>query len=111
MSITYSFLTFKEESAGFISIIISSVVCFFLSSSHMTIYGISILGVLYLKMLEPYYTRSELTYIVAMSGFIIFPFWKVIHSVGAIFDSFPGRVHASMVFGVALIALVKVLRP
>ena len=60
-------------------------------------------------MLEPYYTRSELTYIVAMSGFIIFPFWKVIHSVGTIFDSFPGRVHASMVFGVALIALVKVL--
>lgn len=63
---------------------------------------------MYLKMLEPYYTRSELTYIVAMSGFIIFPFWKVIHSVGSIFDSFPGRVHASMVFGVALIALVKV---
>lgn len=82
--------------------------CFFLSSSHLTIYGISILGVLYLKMLEPYYTRSELTYIVAMSGFIIFPFWKIIHSVGTIFDSFPGRVHASMVFGVALIALVKV---
>jgi len=43
-----------------------------------------------------------------MSGFIIFPFWKVIHSVGSIFDSFPGRIHASMVFGVALIALVKV---
>lgn len=63
---------------------------------------------MYLKMLEPYYTRSELTYIVAMSGFIIFPFWKIIHSVGSIFDSFPGRVHASMVFGVALIALVKV---
>ncbi len=60
-------------------------------------------------MLESYYTRSELTYIVAMSGFIIFPFWKVIHSVGAIFDSFPGRIHASMVFGTALIALVKVL--
>jgi high-affinity Fe2+/Pb2+ permease len=44
-----------------------------------------------------------------MSGFIIFPFWKVIHSVGSIFDSFPGRVHASMVFGTALVALVKVL--
>lgn len=44
-----------------------------------------------------------------MSGFIIFPFWKIVHSVGAIFDSFPGRVHASMVFGVALIVLVKVI--
>lgn len=62
-----------------------------------------------MKMLDTYYTRSELTYIVAMSGFIIFPFWKVIHSVGTIFDSFPGRVHASMVFGTALIALVKVI--
>jgi hypothetical protein len=60
-------------------------------------------------MLDTYYTRSELTYIVAMSGFIMFPFWKLIHSVGSIFDSFPGRVHASMVFGTALVALVKVI--
>lgn len=60
-------------------------------------------------MLDGYYTRTELSYIVAMSGFIIFPFWKLVHSVGSIFDSFPGRVHASLVFGVALIVLVKVL--
>lgn len=58
MSITYSMMTFKEESAGFISIIISSLCCFFISASHLTIYGISILGILYLKMLEPYYSRS-----------------------------------------------------
>lgn len=109
MSITYSMMSFKEESAGFISIIVASLVSFSLSSSHLTIYGISILGILYMKMLEPYYSRSEIHYIVAMSGLIIFPIWKVIRYVTKIFDSFPGRVHASMVFGVALIALVKVL--
>ena len=102
-------MAFKEESAGFISIIIASLCCFFISASHMTIYGISILGILYLKMLEPYYSRSQIHYIVAISGLIIFPFWKIIHFIGKIFDSFPGRIHASMVFGVALIALVKVI--
>lgn len=51
MSITYSMMSFKEESAGFISIIVASLVSFFLSSSHLTIYGISILGILYMKML------------------------------------------------------------
>jgi hypothetical protein len=59
-------------------------------------------------MLQPYYTRSELTYIVAMSGLLILPLRNIIYSVGRIFDGFPGRVHASMVFGTALIALVKV---
>lgn len=58
MSTTYSIMSFKEESAGFISIIVAAVVCFFLSSSHLTIYGISILGVLYLSMLKDYYTRA-----------------------------------------------------
>lgn len=58
MSVTYSIMSFKEESVGFISIIVGSIVCFFLSSSHLTIYGISILGVLYLTMLAPYYTRA-----------------------------------------------------
>lgn len=60
-------------------------------------------------MLEPYYSRSEIHYIVAISGLIIFPFWKILQYVGRIFDSFPGRIHASMVFGIALIALVKVI--
>lgn len=59
-------------------------------------------------MLEPYYSRSEIHYIVGISGVIIFPFWKAILYVSKIFDSFPGRIHASMVFGTALIALVKV---
>ena len=84
------------------------MVCFFLSSSHLTIYGISILGILFLSMIKEYYTRSELYCIVAMSGFIIFPLWRMIHSMGALFSSLPGRIHASMVFGVSLIALVKV---
>ena len=110
MSVTFSVMSFKEQSAGFISIIVSSLVCFFLSASHLTIYGISILGILYLMMLEPYYTRLELHYIVGVSGIIIFPFWKLIHSVGAIFRCLPGKIHASMVFGIALIALTKVTR-
>jgi hypothetical protein len=38
----------------------------------------------------------------------MFPFWKVLKYVGRIFDSLPGRVHVSMVFGIALIALFKV---
>jgi len=45
---------------------------------------------------------------VAISGVIIFPFWKAIRYVTNIFDSFPGRIHASMVFGISLITLVKV---
>jgi hypothetical protein len=44
-----------------------------------------------------------------MSGCIIFPLRKIIQSVSHIFDGFPGRVHASMVFGTALIALLKVI--
>jgi hypothetical protein len=59
-------------------------------------------------MLEPYYSRSEIHYIVGLSGIIMFPFWKAALYVRMIFSSFPGRIHASMVFGTALIALVKV---
>jgi hypothetical protein len=35
-----------------------------------------------------------------------FLFWKIIPFGGFIFDSFPAFVHASMVFGTALVALV-----
>ena len=108
MSITYSVMAFKELSAGFISIIVSSLICFSFSKSHLTIYGISALGIFYLMMLEPYYTRPELHYIVAISGLVIVPFWKLIHSVGSIFNCLPGKIHASMVFGIALIVLTKV---
>jgi hypothetical protein len=59
-------------------------------------------------MLQPYYPRHQIYYIVAMSGIITFAFWKTIHSVGSIFHCLPGRIHASMVFGVALIVLSKV---
>jgi hypothetical protein len=93
---------------GFIAIIVSSLACFLLSSSHLTIYGISVLGILYISMLEAYYTRSQICYIVAISGVAILPFWQMIHSIGAIFHCLPGRIHASMVFGTVLIVLTKV---
>ena len=100
-------MSFNDESMGFIAIIVSALMCFLISSSHMTIYGISVLGILYISMIEPYYTRPQICYITAMSGIVIIPFWKIIHSLGAIFHCLPGRVHASMVFGIALIVLTK----
>ena len=108
ISVTYSVMAFRQMSVGFISIIVSSVVCFFISSSHLTIYGISILGCLYLSMLRPYYEMRQLCYIVALSGAMNFPLWRMIHSVGSIFHCLPGRIHASMVLGIALIVLSKV---
>lgn len=108
MSITYSMMSFKEQSMGFIAIIVSSLTCFLLSSSHLTIYGISVLGILYVSMLEAYYQRSQICYIVAISGIAILPFWQMIHSIRAIFHCLPGRMHASMVFGTVLIVLTKV---
>lgn len=51
-SLVYSLLTYKESSAAFISIIVSALSCFFISSSHLTIYGISVLGTLYLNMIR-----------------------------------------------------------
>lgn len=108
ISVTYSVMAFREISVGFISIIVSASVCFFVSSSHLTIYGISILGCLYLSMLRPYYEMRQLCYIVALSGAMNLPLWKMIHSVGSIFHCLPGRIHASMVLGIALIVLSKV---
>ena len=61
-----------------------------------------------MTMLQPYYSRSELHYIVAMSGIIMFLFSWIIHPIGKIFHCLPGKVHASMVFGIALIVLTKV---
>lgn len=64
---------------------------------------------MYLKILEQNgYSRTELSYVVAMGGIIIIPFWKVVHAVDNIFHSLPGRIHASMIFGIALIVLTKV---
>ena len=60
-------------------------------------------------MLRPYYEMRQLCYIVALGGLINFPLWKMIHSVGSIFHCLPGRIHASMVLGIALIVLTKVL--
>ena len=108
-SLIYSLITFKKESAAFISIIVSSLTCFFISSSHLTIYGISVLGTLYISMIQPYYTSYQIFYTVALSGVIMFAFWRFIHSLGAIFHCLPSRVHASLVFGIVLIVLSRVI--
>jgi hypothetical protein len=107
-SLVYSLITFKRESAAFISIIVSSLSCFFISSSHLTIYGVSILGSLYITMLQPYFAHHQIFYIVALSGIIMFVFWKPIHSIGSIFHCLPGKIHASMVFGIVLIVFSRV---
>lgn len=108
-SLIYSLLTYKRESAAFISIIVSSLSCFFISSSHLTIYGISVLGTLYMTMIQSIYSTYQMFYIVALSGIIMFVFWRPIHSLGAIFHCLPGRIHASLVFGVVLIVLARVI--
>lgn len=108
-SLVYSLLTYKESSAAFISIIVSALSCFFISSSHLTIYGISVLGTLYLNMIRSSYSSHQILYIVALSGIILFIFWKPIHSVGSIFHCLPGKIHASLVFGIVLIVLSRVL--
>jgi hypothetical protein len=59
-------------------------------------------------MLRPYYSMNQLCYIVAIGGLINLPLWKMIHSIGSIFHCLPGRIHASMVLGIALIVLSKV---
>jgi len=81
-----------------------------MSSSHLTIYGISVLGCLYINMISPYYTRQQMYIVVALSGVTMFIFWKFIHSLGTIFHCLPGRIHASMVLGIVLIVLAKVTK-
>jgi len=60
-------------------------------------------------MIQPYYTTYQIFYTVALSGVIMLVFWKFIHSLGAIFHCLPGRIHASLVFGIVLIVLAKVM--
>ena len=110
-SLVYSLITFKEQSAAFISIIVSAASCFFISNSHLTIYGISVLGTLYISMIQPYYSKAQVFYVVALSGFFMLVFWKPIHSIGSIFHCLPGRIHASLVFGIVLIVLSRVTLP
>ena len=107
-SLVYSLITLQESSAAFISIIVSALSCFFISQSHLTIYGISVLGTLYISMIKSYYSTYQLFYIVALSGIIMFIFWKPLHSLGTIFHCLPGRIHASLVFGIVLIVLSRV---
>jgi hypothetical protein len=107
-SLVYSLITYQRASAAFISIIVSAASCFFISSSHLTIYGISVLGTLYITMIQSYYTSYQMFYIVAMSGLFMLCFWKPIHSIGSIFHCLPGRIHASLVFGIVLIVLSRV---
>lgn len=108
LCLIYSLITFKKMSAAFISIIVSSVSCFTLSSSHLTIYGISVLGTLYITMVQPYYAPQQIFFMVALSGIMMFALWKPIHSIGSIFHCLPGRIHASLVLGIVLIVLSRV---
>ena len=105
----YSLITYKRQSAAFISIIVSATSCFFISSSHLTIYGISILGTLYLSMVQAYFSAHQMFYIVALSGIFMLALWRPIHSLGSIFKCLPGKVHASLVFGIVLIVLSRVI--
>ena len=107
-SLVYSLITFKRESSAFISIIVSSLSCFFISSSHLTVYGISVLGALYISMIQPIYQPHQIFYIVALSGVIMFLFWRPIHSLGSIFHCLPGKIHASLVCGIVLIVFSRV---
>ena len=59
-------------------------------------------------MIQDYYTKVQIFYIVALSGVFMLFFWKPIHSIGSIFHCLPGRIHASLVFGIVLIVLSRV---
>lgn len=107
-SLIYSLITYQKQSAAFISIIVSATSCFFISSSHLTIYGISVLGTLYISMIQPYFSMHQMFYTVALSGIFMLAFWKPIHAIGSIFNCLPGKVHASLVFGIVLIVLSRV---
>jgi predicted PurR-regulated permease PerM len=67
-----------------------------------------VLGALYISMIQPIYQPHQIFYIVAMSGVIMFLFWRPIHSLGSIFHCLPGKIHASMVFGIVLIVFSRV---
>jgi len=62
-----------------------------------------------MTMIQSFYTTYQMFYIGALSGIIMFIFWRPIHSLGAIFHCLPGRIHASLVFGVVLIVLSRVI--
>ena len=107
-SLIYSLITYQKQSAAFISIIVSATSCFMISSSHLTIYGISVLGTLYISMIQSYFSMHQMFYIVVLSGILMLAFWKPIHSIGSIFNCLPGKIHASLVFGIVLIVLSRV---
>jgi predicted PurR-regulated permease PerM len=59
-------------------------------------------------MIQAYYSTEQIFYTVALSGILTLAFWKPIHAIGSIFHCLPGRIHASMVFGIVLIVLSRV---
>ena len=54
------------------------------------------------------WTPQQIVYITAISGILLFVFARPIHSWATIFQSLPGRIQASLVFGVVLLALTRV---
>jgi MFS superfamily sulfate permease-like transporter len=92
---------------GFVSIIVSSVACFFLSQSHLTIYGVSVLSIVYINMIRPNYDHQQICVVTFLAGFMQFVLWRLIHNFSDIFHYLPGKVHAGMVLGIGIIVLTK----
>lgn len=85
----------------------SSLVCFILSQSHLTIYGVSVLSIVYINMIKPTYNHQQICVITFLAGLLQFPLWHLIHGFGEIFRYLPGKIHAGMVLGIGLIILTK----
>lgn len=89
------------------SIIISSLTCFVFSQSHLTIYGVSVLSIVYINMLKPTYGHEQtcvMTFLAGLMGLLLSRFMM---GFGDLFHYFPGKIHAGMVLGIGLIILTK----
>jgi len=93
--------------AGFVSIIVSSVVCFALSQSHLTIYGVSVLSIVYINMIKPAYNQQQICVVTFLAGLMQFVLWHLMHGFGEMFRYLPGKIHAGMVLGIGFIVLAK----
>lgn len=98
---------YLPSDSGFISIIVSSLICFVFSQSHLTIYGVSVLSIVYINMLKPTYNHSQTCVITFLAGLLGLLSWRFLHGFGDLFHYFPGKIHAGMVLGVGMIVLTK----
>jgi hypothetical protein len=65
-----------------VSIIVSSVICFALSQSHLTIYGVSVLSIVYINMIKPSYSHQQICVVTFLAGLLQLPLWHLIHGIG-----------------------------